>query len=197
MKEVKIMKKLFIVCSLIAALTGVMAFNAVADQINGALSISGTSVTDNIDLSLATAFNAFSNVVVSGTGGEGDYAPVLAGQPVTYTPFTFSPALTPNPLVPLWAFSIGSTTYSFDATGLTISDRTPNTIAMHGTGIAYITGFDPTPGNWYLSANRGLQTASFSASSSASAVPEPATMFLLGMGLVGIGTISRRKSKQS
>jgi hypothetical protein len=189
------MKKLFIVCSLVVALISVMALNAEAVLISGSISYSGTSVNDNLDLTLATAFTAFSNVVVSSTGGTGDYASISSGQSVTFMPFTFRPSLFPNPLVAMWAFDFGGLSYSFEATGVTISDSTYNTIGMHGPGIAHITGYDDTPGDWYFSANGAGGTASFSASADLTA-PEPATMLLLGSGLVGLGTFVRRKFKK-
>lgn len=197
LKEVKIMKKLFMVFSLVVALIGFMPFNAVADQITGAISFSGTALPSDPDLSIATAFTAFSNTVVSSTGGTGDYASVLSNQPVTFSPFQFAPVLSPNPVSPLWTFANGGIIYSFDATGIIVNrlaDRLSHTITMYGPGIAKISGFDDTFGDWYFSANTAGSTASFSAS--AIAVPEPATLMLLGLGLLGIGTSTRIRIKR-
>jgi hypothetical protein len=187
------MKKLFLVCSLVVVLISVMTFNARADLITGAISFSGTSVLDNIDYTLAKEFTAFSNVVVSGTGGTGDYSLALAGQSVTFTPFTFSPSLSPAPLNPLWTFDVAGNIYSFEATGLIINSSIPNSITMSGPGIASITGFDDTLGTWVISANKAGSTASFSASTEVIGVPEPATMLLLGLGLIGIAGFAKKR----
>lgn len=186
------MKKLFIVCSCIIAFVGIMAFNAMAIPIVGGISFSGTQTTDNPDLSMATAFTSFTDVTVSGVG-TGSYPVALNGHDVAFTPFTFDPASLP--ISPLWTLTEGEATYSFDATGLTIgAGRTSNLLTLYGSGIAYITGYDPTPGNWYFSANQGGGTASFSSSAVAlNAVPEPATLFLFGLGLLGIGALRRKK----
>lgn len=99
------MKKLFLVCSLIVALIGVMSFSAEAIPINGAISFSGTAVPDDTNLDNATRFISFTDAVVSDTGGTGDYSSVLANTPVTFQPFTFRPVF--NPIVPLWEFDFG------------------------------------------------------------------------------------------
>ena len=190
------MKKLFIFCSLVFALSGFMAFNAVAAMINGGISFSGTAATFPAGpLDEATSIS-FSEVVVSDTGGSGDYAPVPANTPVTFTGFTLPPSFSPvTPLTPLWTFGVGGLTYSFDATGLTDSFSSTNILTMEGIGIAHITGFEDTPGIWNLSSNQAGGTASFSSSSEASAVPIPAAAWLLGSGLLGLVAIRRRFKK--
>jgi len=97
--------------------------------------------------------------------------------------------------VPLWTFTYSGSTYSFNATSLVVSSSIPDSITMGGTGMAYITGFNATPGTWVLSANDASGTESFSLSTQISSVPVPAAMLLFAPGLAGLAAIRRRLKK--
>ena len=188
-KEMKIMKKIVMIFGLVLALTATMALSAGATMISGSISFSGTTTFDIYNLNRATQFLSFSYAEVS--GGDGDYSSVLAGTSVTFNPFGFrAPNVTATPFK-LWTFDFGGDTFSLFATSITVSFSNKNNIVVEGSGIAYITGYDPTPGFWSVTGNSAGTTASFSAS--AEFVPEPATMLLFGGGLVGIGIFARRK----
>jgi hypothetical protein len=193
------MKKMIMIFGLVLALAATMALSAGATMITGAISFSGTASFDNdADLTAATEFASFTVATVSATGGQGDYSSVLPGTVVTFNTFGFR---FPNESVipfQLWSFisGVNNDNFSFDVTSLSIFSNNAGTIALEGAGTAHITGYANTPGTWNISANRAGETASFSSSATVAPVPEPATLLLLGFGLIGLAGYSRSRVKK-
>jgi hypothetical protein len=189
------MKKFLVVSSVMVLLIGVTAFTAVAAQFDGSISFAGNTVLDDNDLTVATEFTSFANVFVTAVSGAYSGIPTGAPPPVvTYTPFVFRPVSVPPTLEDLWTFNFpAGTTYSFDATSMVVAFSNANNIVVQGSGIGFITGFDPTPGTWSVTANSAGGTFSFSGGSST--VPEPGVLLLLGCGLVGVAAVRRKFKK--
>jgi len=186
----KILKLCLITLGAIVVLLGLPG-TAQAIPINGTISFSGDLNMDGTDFISATKFTGFQNVVV-GSGSTGDYSSVSQGQGVSMNGFTWKPL--GASVVPLWTFNDGTKNYAFDLNTLFINAIDPRFVVMTGVGIAHIDGYDPTPGDWVLSANQfSMPTITFS-SSNRSPVPDGGTTIaMLGGAFLGLGMMSRKR----
>lgn len=164
--------------------------SAKATPITGSINFDGVAKTNTNNLSSATAFTSISGVTVV-PFESGNYAGTT-GAAVTFTPFSFSSVA----VTPLWTFTIGAVTYSFDAVGpITIVTQNANFLNIQGSGWATETGFDATQGTWSITdtAQGKITTFTFGASST---VPDSgATALLIALGLAGVavGVVAQRK----
>jgi hypothetical protein len=162
-----------------------------ATPISGFINFDGIATTNTGNLSTATAFTSISDTSVYPVE-TGNYAVVPLFYPDTFKPFSFSAA----GVTPLWTFTVGAVTYSFDATSIEVVYQSGNFLDLSGTGVAYITGFTPTVGAWSItdtSTNSGARVFTFGADSAP--LPDAGgTALLIGLGLAGAaaGMIVRR-----
>lgn len=102
--------------------------------------------------------------------------------------------------VPTLGFYTTVAGVTFDLLTITSIVRTPAsggnlaTLIINGTGLIHYNGFDTTPGVFTLTTQGGVVTT-FSASTVTQAVlPEPSTLLLLGVSLLGFAVTRRSRS---
>ena len=127
--------------------------------------------------------------------GTGSYGAVPFGTATAFTDFTFTGDGAAATLIgtdsPIWTFTVGATTYSFDLLTLTDGHVDSGSMSFTGTGIAHITGFEDTPASFGL---EGSGTGFNFELSSSTTVPAPeggTTVVMFAFGLVLIGIVRR------
>ena len=122
--------------------------------------------------------------------GTGDYSNT-AGIQTTFKSINYTGtganALLAGSVSPLWTFNLGATTYSFELTGVSFAYAGSGISTLAGSGIASITGYDPTPGSFVFGSVFQF------VSGAATSVPDGgSTIALLGLALVGVEGMRRR-----
>lgn len=192
--------------------------SAAAMPISGTINIGGgAEVLHNGTSSLGLTFNNCQYIVCGGAvnmypAPTGDFAGIYASTATNGGLTLYDFLYTEIPQKKIWQIDHGGYLYSFTLQSVNIISgdilSTPgclNTqdfgcLVLSGTGYFSITdadgnyvGYTNTAGTWTYSQSG----ASFSSQSSSSGTPvtEPGTIALLGLGLLGIGVVSRtRKS---
>ena len=194
------MKRL--VLAAVAAVVLTYAPTAEASTIVGGLAFGGSAVpSGGTDWATATGINFGSPTFITSTSPGGTFAAEGVPVPttVTFTDFVFSPAMSPNPVSPLWSFTYNGKTFEFiltQITGISQGYLGGSFLLLSGTGIMRITGYTDTFGTFDFSGQDTLGNFSFSASTAAP-VPEPGTLILFGSGLLGLAAIARRRMLKS
>lgn len=170
---------------IVTAAVMAVSFNASAVFINGDITMSGDFLpTGGTSLGDATGIDFIDDdFMVDGATEDFATSGIMSGDVGTYFDFSFDP-LTPGTQV--WA--IGGWSFALDSISILL--QTDFFIVLQGTGMMSGTGFDDTTGTWNLTGNRA--GALFNYSSGASAVAEPATLALVGLGFIGLAVARRR-----
>jgi VPDSG-CTERM motif len=169
-----------------------------ANQINGSVLFSGTAAASG-DSGSGTTTISFTNPSWTVVSGLGNYS--TFGTPAIFTAFSFTGtgtgATLSGPGVPQGTFTFGTPTltFSFDLLALVSGTTTSGMMAISGTGIAHITGFDDMPASWALEGSGHDFTFDLSASTTPPAPGTPdggSAASLLGIALVGLEALRRR-----
>jgi len=177
-----------------------LASRAFAVPIVGSFAFSGGPTLNNADISLATGFIDITGESVTGLQ-SGSYTPLPTGLTahVDLQAFNWNPATYSSYLMQI-IFPFPGLTYKFVISGPIDAnyDSALHTWNIGGTGLASITGFDDTTGNWTLSVVQLGNSVSLAGvlDVNTSSLPDGGTTaLLLGLGLVGMSLAVRRFKK--
>jgi len=189
------------------------AFAIESTEIAGSISFVGNATTDGTSIETATEFTSITAKVESDSG---DYSlvPSVAGPTRGVTTLTSSGVLdvmtdysfnpSQNTVTPLWKFTVGGISYSFDATTLNaVFNSSADAWDISGLGDAFITGggtdYSETPGSWSAVVSGAKTSFNFGSAEDPPAPPIPSsvpdagmTAALLSGALIGLCSLRRK-----